>query len=283
MAFGQAVMNVAGQRLDAPGEPSAPDISGSNFAHRCDVEYGGLQVRVPFCQRDGHHAGATAYIQHRAVLRQVQVFRQRCGVVLMKVIQHLGEVFGLSVVAHHRLGIARPLQPQDRPVTFSRRQRLLQHRERFEGLHAFVGVLSRPVDGPFGDEVFLRERRVPIGALRFVEQSQRDQRVQKCLEVELVDLERTPDGVRLHALSVEQAEDLQPLRGDDQARDDEGLLNVNIGQYCLGKLVERRSLHAASSGGMNADHSSKVSATPMGYETLQQFAEKLRKSRSLAD
>ena len=80
---------------------------------------------------------------------------------------------------------------------------------------------------------FSAKARVAVPALHFVEQPQPDKRIQKRLEVVGMDLERAADRLRLHTLAVEQAKQLQLLRGNHQPRDEERLLDVDA----------RRGLH----------------------------------------
>jgi hypothetical protein len=46
-----------------------------------------------------------------------------------------------------------------------------------------------------------------------------------------------------HAFAVQGAKNLEPLRGDDQTRDDESRLDVDLRKHARGKFIESWSVH----------------------------------------
>src|ERR1039458_5492899 len=226
-------------------EAEMAHVRGCNSANRCNVENASLQVRVllSVSQRNRHHAGAAGDIQYFAVLRKIEITRQRLGISLVQVEQHLGEVFRLARVPLHTFRVIRLGAALDLVISFARGQGLLQIGERLVVAHALLGGLPRPVDGALGDEVLLRKLRVPVAVILFVQQSQRGHHVKKGQEIEFVELEGLPDLRGGHGFVVQGAKQLQPLRRDDQAREDEGPLYVNFRQDAFGELVEGRYFH----------------------------------------
>ena len=157
----------------------------------------------------------------------------------MQVEQHLGEVPCLALVALHTFHIARLAGTRDRLKGLAGAQGLLEPGEPLVTGRAFGRELASPV-------VLPGEGGVPIGVARLAEQPERGERIQEGPEIELVDVERPSDCVRVQALAVEEAKDLQPLGRDDHAGDDEGLLDVDLRQRALGELVESRPAHRST-------------------------------------
>src|ERR1035441_6310964 len=87
VAGGQPPVYVSRLGADSAGQFCSAHVRGCNSANRCNVENASLQVRVllSVSQRNRHHAGAAGDIQYFAVLRKIEITRQRLGISLAQV------------------------------------------------------------------------------------------------------------------------------------------------------------------------------------------------------
>src|SRR5664279_4319299 len=243
VAGGKALVYVSSLRADSAGQFCSAYVRGCDSANGCNVENASAQMRVLLHQRNRHHTGAARDIQQFAVLRKIEIARQRLRISLVQVEQHLGEVFGLARVPLHTFQVIGLGEALDLVMSFARRKGLFQDSEPLVGGHALPRVLPSPIDGALVDEVLLRKPRVPVEVILFVQQSQRDHRVEKGHPIQPVQFQGFPDLRGGHAFVVQCTKQLQPLRSDDQAGKDEGFLYVDFRKDAFGELVEGRQFH----------------------------------------
>src|SRR5664279_237818 len=101
VAGGKPLVYVSSLRADSAGQFCSAYVRGCDSANGCNVENASAQMRVLLHQRNRHHTGAARDIQQFAVLRQIEMTRQRLRISLVQVEQHLSEIFGLSLIPLH--------------------------------------------------------------------------------------------------------------------------------------------------------------------------------------
>jgi hypothetical protein len=82
--------------------------------------------------------------------------------------------------------------------------------------------------------------------IRHLSRSRKGQDIRKMnemSEIKLVDAEGPAYRFGGHAFAVQGAKHLEPLLGDDQTRDDESRLDVDLRKHARGKFIESWSVH----------------------------------------